>query len=210
MLLSEDEPPKPIARLAEFDLLRFIHPSLQWDNRTTAIFDSINDAIAWYRLLFLDKKYDAWKVYFFGFIDQLSEASTIDMCKRLEIREHLLEEILTVKKETQELVQGLLRMKNTTPAKIYELLKKHTQEHLLYLMAKIDREDAKKHISLYLSRLQDTKLAITGKDIAQLGVKPGPVYTKVMNMTLDAKLDGIVKSREEEMGFVKELLKKLL
>jgi len=58
--------------------------------------------------------------------------------------------------------------------------------------------------------LQDTKLAITGKDIAQLGVKPGPVYTKVMNMTLDAKLDGIVKSREEEMGFVKELLKKLL
>ena len=210
LLLSEDEPPKPIARLAEFDLLRFIHPSLQWDNRTTAIFDSINDAIAWYRLLFLDKKYDAWKVYFFGFIDQLSEASTIDMCKRLEIREHLLEEILTVKKETQELVQGLLRMKNTTPAKIYELLKKHTQEHLLYLMAKIDREDAKKHISLYLSHLQDTKLAITGKDIAQLGVKPGPVYTKVMNMTLDAKLDGIVKSREEEMEFVKELLKKLL
>ncbi len=41
-------------------------------------------------------------------------------------------------------------------------------------------------------------------------LKPGPVYTKVMNMTLDAKLDGIVKSREQEMEFVKELLKKLL
>ena len=83
LLLSEDEPAKPIARLAEFDLLRFIHPSLQWDNRTTAIFNSINDSIAWYRLLFLDKKYDAWKVYFFGFIDQLSEASTIDMCNKV-------------------------------------------------------------------------------------------------------------------------------
>ena len=91
---------------------------------------------------------------------------------------------------------------------IYELLRKHSQEQLLYLMAKIDREDVKKHISVYLDHLQDVKLSITGKDIVRLGIKPGPVYTKVLNQTLSAKLDGIVKSWDEELEYVKGIIDK--
>ncbi len=206
LLLSEDDPAKPLARLSGFDLLRFIHPSLQWDSKTESFFESINDALAWYKLLFLDKKYEAWKVCFYGFTDQLSYTEAGDMCKRLEIREHLLDEILSVKKDTPELIHKLLNRNDLTPGMIYELLKRHSQEHLLYVMAKIDREDAKKHISRYLSHLQDVKLSITGKDIVRLGIKPGPVYTKVLNRTLRAKLDGIVKNRDEELDFVKNLI----
>lgn len=206
LLLSEDDPAKPLARLSEFDLLRFIHPSLQWDDRSVTIFESINDALAWYRLLFLNKKYDAWKVCFFGFIDQLSYAATEDTCKRLEIRERLLEEILSVKKDTPDLTHKLLNIKDPKTSMIYELLRKHSQEHLLYLMAKIERDDVKKHISMYLDHLQDVKLSITGKDIVRLGVKPGPVYTKALNQTLNAKLDGIVKTRDEELEYVKGII----
>ncbi len=206
LLLSEDDPSKSIARLSEFDLLRFIHPSLSWDDGTMSIFDSANDALAWYRLLFLDRKYDAWKVYLFGLIDQLSFTATAEVCKRLEIRGRLLGEILTVKKETPVLINKLLILPEATPGIIYGLLNKHSQEQLLYLMAKIDREDVKKHISLYLSHLQDVKLSITGKDLAGLGIKPGTVYTKALNRTLSAKLDGIVRSREEELEFVRVIL----
>ncbi|MBI5039264.1 MAG: hypothetical protein HZC13_05845, partial [Nitrospirae bacterium] len=78
---------------------------------------------------------------------------------------------------------------------------------LLYLMAKADKEEAKRGISLYLSHLQDTRLSITGRDIAQLGIKPGPLYGKVMGQALWAKLDGLVQTREEEIEFVKGLLK---
>jgi len=206
LLLSEDDPAKSIVRLSEFDLLRFIHPSLQWDERSVIMFESINDAIAWYRLLFLDKKYDAWKVYFFGFIDQLTYAETEDTCRRLEIRERLLEEILGVKRDTPDLIQKLHRLNDPTPGMVYELLRNNSQEQLLYLMAKIEKEDVKKHISMYLGHLQDVRLSITGKDIVSLGIKPGPVYTTVLNRTLSAKLDGIVKTRDEELEFVKGLI----
>ncbi len=206
LLLSEDDPAKSIVRLSEFDLLRFIHPSLQWDERSVIMFESINDAIAWYRLLFLDKKYDAWKVYFFGFIDHLTYAETEDTCRRLEIRERLLEEILGVKRDTSDLIQKLHRLNDPTPGMVYELLRNNSQEQLLYLMAKIEKEDVKKHISMYLGHLQDVRLSITGKDIVSLGIKPGPVYTTVLNRTLSAKLDGIVKTRDEELEFVKGLI----
>lgn len=208
LLLSEDNPAKSIVRLSEFDLLRFIHTSLHWDESSVIMFESINDAIAWYRLLFLDKKYDAWKVYLFGFIDQLTYAETEDTCRRLEIRERLLEEILTVKRNTPDLIYKLNRLNNATPGMVYELLRNNSHEQLLYLMAKIEKEDVKKHISMYLGHLQDVKLFITGKDILLLGIKPGPVYTTVLNRTLSAKLDGIVKTRDEELEFVKGLIGK--
>ncbi|MCC6544011.1 MAG: CBS domain-containing protein [Nitrospirae bacterium] len=206
LLLSEDDPAKSLSRLSEFDLLRFIHPSLQWDDRSVTIFESINDALAWYRLLFLDKKYDSWKVCFFGFIDQLSCKATEETCLRLEIRERLLDEILSVKKDTPDLTQKLLNINDPSNSMIYELLNNHSQEQLLYLMARTEKDDVKKFISIYLDHLQDVKLFITGKDIVRLGVKPGPVYTKALNQTLSAKLDGIVKTRDEELEFLKGII----
>ncbi len=75
-------------------------------------------------------------------------------------------------------------------------------------MAKADKEEAKRGISLYLSHLQEVRLSITGKELAQLGIKPGPLYGKIMGQILWAKLDGLVKTREEEMEFAKGVLEK--
>lgn len=206
LLLSEEYPAKPVARLAEFDLLRFIHPSLQWDPERATLFQNIKDALAWYRLLFLSKKYEPWQVYFFGFIDSLSTKATEEMCQRLNIREVFLEKIRLTKKDASNLLQRFYRMRSVKPSRLYDLFKGYPQETLLYLMAKATKEEAKKGISLHLSHLQDVRLSITGRDLSQLSVKPGPLYGKVMGETLKAKLDGLVETREEELEFAKGLL----
>lgn len=208
LILSEEDPSKPVARLAEFDLLQFIHPSLQWNAETATLFQNIKDALAWYRLLFLGKSYEPWQVYFFGLIDPLSLKETKEMCQRLSIWEAFLEKVLTAKKEAHNLLQRLYRMRVFKPSRLYELLRGTPQETLLYMMAKANREEAQKGISLYLSHLQNTRLSITGRDIAQFGIKPGPLYGRVMEKTLKAKLDGLVKTREEELEFAKNLLTK--
>ncbi|MDD5435872.1 MAG: CBS domain-containing protein, partial [Nitrospira sp.] len=100
LLLCEEDPVKPVSRLAEFDLFRFIHPSLQWNSGAALLFQKIKDALAWYKLLFLGKEYAPWLVYFYGLIDQLSPSDTADMCQRLNIKETLLEKITITKRES--------------------------------------------------------------------------------------------------------------
>lgn len=208
LILSEEDPAKPIARLAEFDLLRFIHPSLQWDNEIATLFQNIKDALAWYKLLFLDKRYEPWQVYFPGLIDKLSLQATRDMCQRLGIKEVLLEKVLTSKTEASNTLQRLYRMRVIKPSRLYELFKGIPQETLLVMMAKATKEEAKKGISLYLSHLQDIRLSITGRDLVKFRIKPGPLYGKLLGQTLRAKLDGLVKTREEELEFLKGLVEK--
>jgi len=206
LILSEEDPSKPVARLAEFDLLRFIHPSLRWDTETAGLFQNIKNALAWYRLLFLGKSYEPWQVYLFGLIDSLSLKETKEMCQRLNIKESLLEKVLAAKKEAPNLLQRLYRMRVLKPSRLYDLLRGTPQEILLYMMAKADKEDAQKGISLFLSHLQDMKLSISGRDLARLGLKPGPIYGRIMEKILKAKLDGLVKGKEEEIEFAKRLL----
>ncbi len=208
LLLSEEDPAKPIARLAEFDLLRFIHPSLQWDGDTELLFQNIKDALAWYKLLFLEKRHEPWQIYFFGLIDRLSLKETEEVCQRLNIKEVLLAKILTTKTESGDVLQRLYKMRALKPSRLFGLLKGYPQEMLLYMMAKADKEEAKKGISLYLSHLQDIRLSITGRDLAQLGIKPGPLYGKIMGQILWAKIDGLVKTREEELEFAKGVMGK--
>ncbi|HAM08770.1 MAG TPA: hypothetical protein DCP74_00450 [Bacteroidales bacterium] len=159
-------------------------------------------------MLFLNKKYEPWQIYFLGLLDRLSLQATKEVCKRLNIREGFFEKVITTKKETLSILQRVNRIKVIKPGKLYGILKGYPQETLLYLMAKASGEEARKSISLYLSNLQDIRLSITGKDIVKLGVRPGPLYGKVMGQVLRAKLDGLVNTKEEEIEFVKNLLSK--
>lgn len=209
LLLCEEDPAKPVARLAEFDLFRFIHPSLQWNSGIALLFQKIKDSLAWYKLLFLGKRYEPWLVYFYGLIDQLSPEATADMCERLNIKETLLEKVTITKKASANLLQDLYNMEVIKPGSLYMKLRGYSQEMLMYLMARADEEAAVKGISMYLSHLQDIKPSITGADLKQLGLKPGPIFSDIMNQTLMARLDGVVKTREEELEFAKNLSKKL-
>ena len=46
------------------------------------------------------------------------------------------------------------------------------------------------------------------RDLKKMGVKPGPVYTKILEELFEARLRGSVKSREDEEDFVKNTLQR--
>src|SRR5262249_26964289 len=48
---------------------------------------------------------------------------------------------------------------------------------------------------------------LTGHDLAALGIKPGPLYKKLLDIVYEAQLDGTVKTKEEALALVKRLLK---
>jgi len=55
-----------------------------------------------------------------------------------------------------------------------------------------------------LSQLRHATIATTGEDLKKLGFPPGKIYKKILDTLLDAKLDGKVQNRREEIAYVKE------
>ena len=81
-------------------------------------------------------------------------------------------------------------------------------EALIYITAK-GGETVKKEVSHYITHLMEIKTALSGNDLKKsFELKPGPEFKKILAGLLDARLEGIVKTREEEMKWVKRRNKK--
>ncbi|PIX86380.1 MAG: hypothetical protein COZ32_03700, partial [Nitrospirae bacterium CG_4_10_14_3_um_filter_53_41] len=56
----------------------------------------------------------------------------------------------------------------------------------------------------FLTRLRNIKPELTGQEIRKLGFKPGPIYQRILNRLMDARLDGQVKTKEEEIRLIRK------
>jgi len=71
------------------------------------------------------------------------------------------------------------------------------------MMAVSGHEKVKKSISHYFTHLRDTETSVTGKDLKKMGLEPGPVYREILDAVLDAKLNGLLKTRNDELNFIR-------
>jgi len=85
---------------------------------------------------------------------------------------------------------------------IYFLLNPLPADFLLYAMAKTDSQMVKRTISLYFTELKRIRVSLNGQDLRRLGFVPGPIYTEILQTVLQAKLEGKLVNRQEELDFV--------
>jgi tRNA nucleotidyltransferase (CCA-adding enzyme) len=74
-------------------------------------------------------------------------------------------------------------------------------------MAESDTNIAKERIENYFKKYKRESLYISGKELKELQLKPGPIYSQILNKLLCAQLDGEVKNKRDEISFVKNILK---
>ncbi|MDO8531647.1 MAG: hypothetical protein Q7T26_05705 [Dehalococcoidia bacterium] len=69
-----------------------------------------------------------------------------------------------------------------------------------------DNKAARERLRRYLAELRYVKSALDGHDLARLGVKQGPRMGQMLKALRDARLDGEVRSREDEEARVRRWL----
>ena len=72
------------------------------------------------------------------------------------------------------------------------------------MMAITKKQKVKKAISHYFTNLRRVKVSLKGRDLKKMGVTPGPVYRDILQATLDAKLNGKLKTHNDELEFARE------
>jgi tRNA nucleotidyltransferase (CCA-adding enzyme) len=78
------------------------------------------------------------------------------------------------------------------------------------MMAKTKKRGIKKAISDYYHQLRNIQLTIGGKDLIRIGLKPGPSFKKILDHTLNAKLNGQLETYQDELDYVRRLAKQYL
>lgn len=205
LLLGEREPKQSVKRLADLGLLRFIHPKLEWSNRLEALLGAIEQAVDWYRLLYLDRTMEVWLVYMMGLLEVLPERAVTEVLKRFPLSEPEATKLKATRMGCHAVIRQLGKRPPLKPAETYRLLSGLSDEILLGLMAKGKGELVKRQVSAFLTAYQHVKPVVTGVDLKAMGLKPGPQFKKILDRLLDARLNGEVKTESEERELARRL-----
>jgi tRNA nucleotidyltransferase (CCA-adding enzyme) len=205
LMFSEAEPLKALKRMAGLDLLKFIHPGLKFTTDVERLCIGIGETLTWFRFLYLDIIVERWFLYFLGLLDKLKDEATEETLARLAAPRKVRDRVRTARARYRDVLYEFYRAPDLTPSRVYDLLRPLEIEAVLLMMAKAKQEAAKKYVSLYLTRLRNVKVTLSGDDLKTMGIPPGPRYKRILSRLLDAKLDRKVKNREEEIEFVKKM-----
>ena len=207
LILQEDDPRQIIARMNELKILSHIHPQLYLDDREQKLLDELFRILSWYKLLYFEDDFEPSWLWLQALLSRLNQKYLSEALDRLAVPSKIKNKLMKERHATEEILYALMQKPKIMPSKIHLLLSNHSVDMILFLMAKVKRESIKKSISVYLTHLRQIHLEISGKDLAKLGVQPGPIYSAILRKVLESKLDGKVRSYEEELACAKEVLK---
>lgn len=207
LILKENDPASILKRLGEYGLLRIINPNLVFTQDRATLFERIRNILSWYRLLYLEDRYDQWLIYFLGLLDGLSEEKVVAICNSLALRGKNRRRIVEERQNGQQALMVLHKKeggkRRPKPSEVYDILEPLPTEARLFMMAKTEDEEIKRDISLYFTSLKNVRTTLRGKDLIAMGFKPGPLFREIMNDLLMARLDQKIKSKEDETAFVR-------
>ena len=209
-ILKEKEPLKGISRMSSLGLFRFIHPSLELTVAMQSVLEEVRYMVSWFDLLYLERPYERWAVYFLALCEALTDDEFWGGCTRLAVSEHYKARLVEMRKQGEKLVVAmearLAAQGKLDNGEVYFFLRGLSVEVLLYQMAKSGSSEMKRYISLYFTKLHEVRTLIGGEDLKELGIQQGPLYRELLDAVLSAKLNGRAASREDEIELVKELL----
>jgi len=193
---GEELPEKVFARAGELGLLAYLNPDLSADGWLPAWFDEA-------RRLSLPQKpptglYLALLAYKLNaeVIEQL-----IDYLKLDKTLSRTLRDSRKIKTDIEVLSEEIMQ-----PSAIYQYLHGHSDEAIKTNLIASKSAEVRRNIQLYLDELRYVKTSLSGDDLIALGIKQGPSIKLLLGLLLDARLDGEVASREDEITFVQNLI----
>ncbi len=185
-----------------------IHSRLEITPVTYQMLESANKTLAWHDLLYVDESYPRWAVYFMVLLNRCSFKVSEQICGRLMIPAGERQLLLETRYKAENRLSFIESNHPVSRQKLYWALINFNTVFILYIMALTKNEAVRKDISNFYTDYRHVKPRIQGRDLIQIGVKPGPAFTKILNEVLNARLDGHLDTREKEMTFAEEYARK--
>jgi len=201
LILAEDEPERALARLNELGVLRQINCGLRCDAWLREKFQALRQAVRAETELKLPP---APSLYLALLTYRLNSEELRAFLQRLRIvrqDRHLVQEVRRLREREAELMRDDL-----SASGVYRILHPVSDGARFVFGVATDSRPVRQRLEQYQRRLRRVRTEIDGSYLRELGVPAGPIYRRILDSVLDARLDGQVSSREEEEALVEKLL----
>ena len=208
LILKEKHPLKEIKCMQELTGFSFISPRLSVSKNTYKLLGYIEREINWFKKTYPYRRtLDTWLIYFMGLIGTLTLRDVKLIFRKFSFRKGEEKRIASYKKINQNFIRKL-SLKKIKPSRVFALFEPLSYEVILLLKAKYKNRILQNHIKNFFGVYSGMRIRVSGYDLHRLGLAPGPKYQEVFTKILNAKLNGLVKTKKEELNLINKLLVK--
>ncbi len=203
-ILNEENPLRVFLKMEKYGVLKELFPGLRWDRNKKDLFERVRKIVIWHKLNFPEKE-SSYHITYLGALFYREPYERVEeYLKALAMPEKEEELLRRVLKEFYPTLRELKRAK--LPSQVYRLLEKKPEE-LLILLGAIS-EEVKEKVLKFMKEDRFVKPLVGGEELKEMGLKPGPVYKKILNRVKYAVLDGKVAADDKngQLALARELV----
>jgi tRNA nucleotidyltransferase (CCA-adding enzyme) len=206
LILEEREPERVLSRLDSLNILVQIHPRLSCLERTWSLFERLRMTLArgqW--SVPHEENVQPTPGLYLGLLTyHLTSPELESLTSRLKIfRDDLnvLRQVHDLRDREEDLNQPVLSNRE-----VYALLRYSTSWALLIFWLCSTSERVRERLWRYEQELRHVQPVVDGEYLKSLGLRPSPLFSKLLNDVRDARLDGRVSTEADEKALIAHLL----
>ena len=199
-ILEEQGYMKALEMMKKYNLLRFFSSEIQLDKTQSDRFARLETLISWHNVQ-IGTKLELWRARFVILFFGLNFNHFKETVEKFAQSEKAAQRLLADYGGLQNTINEAKKLKTLLPSRIAHICDGVSAEVLLAAGA-VMGETKQDIVKNFLTTYSGVNPILHGDDLKTLGVPKGPVFKTVLDRLRDARLDGLVKDRGDEEGFV--------
>jgi tRNA nucleotidyltransferase (CCA-adding enzyme) len=182
-------------------VLRYVHPRLRLTRAALRLFGALRRRLA---ALGEQGRECCWLLYLAALCESLGPRGVADLCKRLAAPPRAASRLAALVADGRRVQKRLEAARPWRPAAVHALLAPWPRELAVYVWARTAKRGAADAVRAYLAEGAKVATELKGRDLLTLGYKPGPLFREILAALLVERLEGRVRTREDEAAWVRE------
>jgi len=205
LIFREPKPSLVLNRLDNLKMFNEIFPRLIYTTQIGSRLEKLEELLLKSPFKERSKKLNSLILFLSALFYDLPEHNIKFLFHLMRLRKKERLAIFSIR-EKVPLILLRLNKEKINAADLYFLLQDLPEEGLLLVLLLASKPSFHEQILFYWEHLKEKKPSLTGKDLLEYGLKPGPVFNQILVELHRAVLENKVKGEEEERKLVELLI----
>ncbi len=204
LLFDDPRPLHAVELLENYGILSELHRKIKLDRFTANLVRKIDATLSWFRLAYIRGNPSPVLLIYMALFEKLTSVERRRTCKRLQLGPQMTEVLLAFKQHMRKTLEMFRSQTQPAPSAIADNFEGLPLETVLFIHSFANRECVRLAVVNYLTKYRKVRPSLSGADLIKLGCEPGPSFSTILRRLRNARLDGEIRTKNDEISLVKK------